>query len=82
MLFVFETCRAFIRTVPVPQHDPIRPDDLDTRAEDRITDETRYAWLSRPLIAPPPGGRWGGELEDDVRGWRRSAVAWSRLSMA
>jgi hypothetical protein len=56
---VFEICRDFIRTVPVLQHDPIRPEDLDTRAEDHIADEARYACLSRPLIAPPPGGLWG-----------------------
>jgi hypothetical protein len=54
MLFVFATCRDFIRTVPVLQHDPTRAEDLDTNAEDHIADETRYACLSRPLIAAPP----------------------------
>ena len=54
MLYVFDTCRDFIRTVPVLQHDPERLDDLDTSAEDHIADETRYACLSRPLPAPPP----------------------------
>jgi hypothetical protein len=51
MPYVFETCRDFIRTVPVLQHDPHRPEDLDTRGEDHIADETRYACLSRPMIA-------------------------------
>ena len=46
---------AVIRTVPVLQHDPERLEDLDTNAEDHIADETRYACLSRPLIAPRPG---------------------------
>ena len=54
MLYVFDTCRDFIRTVPTLQHDPARPEDLDTAAEDHIADETRYACLSRPLVAPPP----------------------------
>jgi hypothetical protein len=54
MLFVFNTCRDFIRTVPVLQHDPMRPEDLDTAAEDHIADETRYACLSRPMIARAP----------------------------
>jgi hypothetical protein len=54
LLAVFDTCRDFIRTVPVLQHDPQRPEDLDTRSEDHIADETRYACLSRPLIAPRP----------------------------
>jgi hypothetical protein len=54
MLYVFETCRDFIRTVPVLQHDPHRAEDLDTGAEDHIADETRYACLARPLAAPEP----------------------------
>jgi hypothetical protein len=54
MLYVFDTCRDFIRTVPGLQHDPERLEDLDTNAEDHIADETRYACLSRPLPAPPP----------------------------
>jgi hypothetical protein len=41
--------------VPVLQHDPARPEDVDTRGEDHIADETRYACLSRPIIAKPPG---------------------------
>ena len=63
MLAVFDTCRDFIRTVPVLQHDPARPEDLDTDAEDHVADEARYACLSRPLIAratapaPPPGAQ-------------------------
>ncbi|MGH7017014.1 MAG: terminase large subunit domain-containing protein, partial [Caulobacteraceae bacterium] len=53
MLYVFSTCRDFIRTVPVLQHDPDRPEDLDTAAEDHIADETRYACLSRALPKRP-----------------------------
>jgi len=53
MLVVFDTCRDFIRTVPLQQHDPMRPEDLDTKGEDHIADETRYACMSRPLIARP-----------------------------
>ncbi len=51
MLFVFDTCRDFIRTVPVLQHDPDRPEDLDTNAEDHVADEARYACMSRQLPA-------------------------------
>ena len=67
MLYVFDTCRHFIRTVPVLQHDPARPEDLDTTAEDHVADEARYACLSRPMIArhaPPivnPPDRWEQE---------------------
>jgi hypothetical protein len=51
-LVVFETCRDFLRTVPVLQHDPSRPEDLDTAAEDHVADEARYACMSRPYGTP------------------------------
>lgn len=54
MLFVFDTCRDFIRTVPVLQHDPDRAEDLDTDGEDHVADECRYACLSRPMLAKAP----------------------------
>ena len=57
MLYTFSTCRDFIRTVPALQHDPDRPEDLDTAGEDHAADEARYACMSRPYIAvqaPPP----------------------------
>jgi len=79
MLYVFDTCRDFIRTVPVLQHDPGRPEDLDTHAEDHIADEARYACLSRPMIAkaaaPPrdpvdPWVRnWGGPWKEPLN-WK------------
>ena len=67
MLYVFDTCREFIRTVPVLQHDAARAEDLDTNAEDHIADETRYACLSRPLAtrAPRPRG-----TPRNLPGWR------------
>jgi hypothetical protein len=53
MLFVFSACKAPIRTLPLLQHDPDRPEDLDTQMEDHAADETRYACLLRPYLAPP-----------------------------
>lgn len=50
MLFVFNTCVDFIRTLPVLQHDIRRAEDLDTDAEDHIADEARYACASRPWV--------------------------------
>ncbi len=41
-LFVFDTCRHFIRTVPVLPRDAKKLDDVDTAAEDHVYDETRY----------------------------------------
>ena len=50
MLYVFSTCKDFIRTVPAMQHDPDRAEDLDTGGEDHVADEARYACMSRPWI--------------------------------
>lgn len=52
MLAVFSTCKEFIRTVPVLQHDPDRPEDVDTESEDHVADEARYACMSRPWVRP------------------------------
>jgi hypothetical protein len=48
MLYTFDTCREFIRTVPLCQHDRDNPEDMDTDGEDHAADETRYACMSRP----------------------------------
>ena len=48
-LYVFNTCKAFIRTVPTLRTDPARPEDLDTAGEDHAADETRYFIMSRPI---------------------------------
>ena len=74
MLFVFDTCRDFIRTVPVLQHDPHRPEDLDTEGEDHIADEVRYACMSRPWIAQTPVR--SGDPPDLWGRPRREAESW------
>jgi hypothetical protein len=51
MMFMFDTCRDLIRTLPMMQHDENRQEDLDTDGEDHAVDETRYACLSRPYLA-------------------------------
>ncbi len=53
MLYVFSTCRDFIRTIPSLVYDAHRPEDIDTDGEDHIYDETRYFLMARP-IAPRP----------------------------
>jgi hypothetical protein len=45
-LFVFKTCRHFIRTVPALPRDDKKQDDVDTKAEDHVGDETRYRCLA------------------------------------
>jgi hypothetical protein len=41
-LFVFSTCRQFIRTVPVLPRDSKNMEDVDKAAEDHVGDEARY----------------------------------------
>ena len=48
-LYVFNTCRAFIRTVPALLYSPTAPEDVDTRQEDHVADESRYFCMSRPV---------------------------------
>ena len=51
MLYVFENCRAFIRTVPQLLYSETAPEDVDTAQEDHVADESRYFCMTRP-IAP------------------------------
>ena len=60
-MYVFNTCRAFLRTVPALLYDDTEVEDLDTRQEDHAADECRYFCMSRPLaprkvqVAQPVG---------------------------
>lgn len=45
-LYVFETCRDFIRTVPMMPRDEVKREDVATHCEDHIGDETRYRVLA------------------------------------
>ncbi len=51
MMYVFSTCKAFIRTMPLLVYSDTRPEDLDTSMEDHVADEVRYLCMSNPL--PP-----------------------------
>jgi hypothetical protein len=53
MLFFFAICAASIRTIPVLQHDPMKPEDLDTNSEDHAADMVRYATMARPWLKTP-----------------------------
>ena len=68
MLYVFDSCRAFLRTVPLLVYDPLRPEDLDTAGEDHVADEWRYLCMTRPITPrtepteAPKTLRWGNPL--------------------
>jgi hypothetical protein len=51
MIYFFSTCKDTIRTLPMLQHDRVKPEDVDTDGEDHAADETRYACMSRPYMS-------------------------------
>lgn len=53
-MYVFKTCRAFIRTIRLQMYDPKHPDDMDTALEDHVMDEARYMCMSRPITPALP----------------------------
>jgi len=53
-LYVFSTCRNFIRTLPALKYDAHRPEDVDTAGEDHLYDAARYFLMARPVGQKPP----------------------------
>lgn len=49
MMYIFNNCKAFIRTIPLMMYDETRVEDLDTDLEDHVADESRYMCMSRPI---------------------------------
>lgn len=50
MMYIFKNCKGFIRTIPLLQYDANKPEDVDTKQEDHIADETRYVCMANPII--------------------------------
>ena len=48
-MYVFNTCRNAIRTIPEQIYDSTHAEDLDTDGEDHICDEMRYAFMTQPI---------------------------------
>lgn len=51
MLYVFKTCSHFIRTMPALVYDQTNVEDVDTKGEDHIYDETRYVCMEHQIRA-------------------------------
>jgi hypothetical protein len=54
MAQLFSTATNLIRTLPALQHDPAKPEDVDTDSEDHAADAFRYGCMSRPYTMPKP----------------------------
>ena len=48
-MYVFNNCKAFIRTMPLMMYSETHPEDIDTKLEDHCPDEVRYMCMSRPV---------------------------------
>ena len=69
MMYVYDHCAAFLRTVPQLCYDPLRPEDLDTSQEDHAADEWRYMCMARPIAPKSPSAAskapvWGNPLRN------------------
>ena len=53
-MYVFNTCRDFIRTIPLLCYDEHKVEDLDTSMEDHAADEWRYFLMTRPIVPEVP----------------------------
>ena len=49
MMYIFSNCKAFIRTIPTLMYDDHKPEDIDTKLEDHVADETRYLCMANPM---------------------------------
>lgn len=56
-MYIFNNCRAAIRTLPLLQYDEHHVEDLDTTGEDHIADEMRYMCMARPIKPRAKHGR-------------------------
>lgn len=81
LVYFFANCVHAIRTIPVLQHDPMRPEDVNTHQEDHAYDDSRYAVMSRPWLAKPPKEKPASRLKQqqtmaDLEKWldRRERV--------
>lgn len=51
MMYVFNTCKDWIRTVPNLPYSTKKPEDVDTDAEDHDFDATKYLFMDHPITA-------------------------------
>lgn len=49
LMYVFESCNAFRRTIPLLTYSSTNPEDLDTDGEDHVADEVRYLCMNCPI---------------------------------
>lgn len=59
-MYVYNTCKDFIRTLPALQYDEYKVEDVDTSMEDHAPDDARYFCMMNPVPPRPkiPVDNW------------------------
>ena len=84
MMYVFDTCKAFIRTMPLLNYSETKPEDLDTDGEDHVADEVRYMCMANPIperiTAAPIAPQYDPlDRNIDITGNAKDKYSWYRL---
>lgn len=82
MLYVFNTCKHFIRTMPNLVYSETDVEDVDTDCEDHIYDECRYICMENPIamrIKPAPAAKLFDPLSDDDPTANNRQYAWYKI---
>jgi nitrate reductase beta subunit len=72
MFYVFNTCKNFIRTIPLLLYDEKKVEDIDTSLEDHIYDEWRYVMMENPINPPIRQKTIRDVREDPLDLWKDS----------
>lgn len=54
MVYIFNTCKQFLRTMPNLVYSTKNTEDINTDCEDHIYDETRYMFMEHPISLVKP----------------------------
>lgn len=76
MFQVFNTCKDFIRCIPLLIYSDKHPEDIDTDMEDHNYDEMRYAFMEHP-IAPRPNVKQKINLDDPLNQRTGDTYRWN-----
>lgn len=80
MLYVFDTCKHMIRTLPALVYDETNVEDVDTDGEDHVYDMMRYVCMANP-IAPPKREEAPQKGFDPLDMWNDSKLAYDPYAL-
>lgn len=74
LLQVFNTCSAFIRTIPMLVADKRNPEDIDSDGEDHAYDDSRYALMS--IMSKRKATEYAARAVTAIRAKQRKKRSW------